>query len=107
VKGERYPPSIVATALGAAFHLSPVSPRPIALSPFRPFAVSQLAGCSLSGAMCCNFCSVAAGTHAAPSAPVILCGIIEKQVATFIRTLSNQRWVRVAKKIRRRFGERG
>jgi hypothetical protein len=57
--------------------------------------------------MRCNFCSVAAGTHAAPSAPVILCGIIEKQVATFIRTLSNQRWVRVAKEIRRRFGERG
>jgi len=57
--------------------------------------------------MRCNFCSVAAGTHAAPSAPVILRGIIEKKVATFIRTLSNQRWVRVAKEIRRRFGERG
>jgi len=76
-------------------------------SPFRPFAVSQLAGCSLSGAMGCNFCSVAAGTHAAPSAPVILRGIIEKQIATFIRALSNQRWVRIAKEIRRRFGERG
>ena len=101
--GEKYPPTIVVMALGRpfTFHFSPVTFHR------SPLAVSQLAGCSLSGAMRCNFCSVAAGTHAAPSAPVILRGIIEKQVATFIRTLSNQRWVRVAKEIRRRFGERG
>src|SRR5580700_10104129 len=71
----------------------------VAVSPTRPFAVSPLAGCSLSGAMGCNFRSVAAGAHAAPAPSVILGGIVEEQVATFIRTFSNQHRIRVTKQI--------
>jgi hypothetical protein len=80
-------------------------------SPYRPLGphstVSPLTGCSLSGAMGCNFRSVAAGAHAAPAPPVILGGIVEEQVATFIRTFSNQHRIRITKQISCRFGKRG
>jgi hypothetical protein len=72
------------------------------LSPTRRFALTG----SLPRAVRRNLRSVAAGAHTAPTAPVILGRIVEKQVAAFVRAFSNQRWVCITEEIGSGLGKR-
>jgi hypothetical protein len=60
----------------------------------------------LPGAMRCNLCPVSARAHAAPATPVILGGIVEKQVAALVCTSSNQSWVCITEEISGGLGQR-
>src|ERR1700747_3374091 len=96
VKGERGKDWLGPSVTLGPFHFSLFTFFPC------PFALNH----PLPGAVRCNLCSVAASAHAAPAPPVILGGIVEKNVAALVRAFSDQGRIPITEEVGCGLGKR-